>query len=876
MTEVQNSMRNLTQRLDYTPASYYIDSVYLKIELSPHQTIITNTMRLSRREGHTAPLILDGSGFTLLSLSCDDTPLMPDAYELDNAHLTVPHLPSICTLTVVTQINPADNTALEGLYLSNAIFCTQCEAHSFSHMTYFLDRPDVMTLFTTEIIADKATYPYLLSNGNIIHEALLPEGKHCAIWEDPFKKPCYLFALVAGDLDCLEDQFVTFSGRRITLRIFSEKGMKNRCHHAMLSLKKAMRWDEIEYGREYDLDMFMIVAVNDFNMGAMENKGLNIFNSKYILADPETATDSDYEGIQIVVGHEYFHNWTGNRITCRDWFQLSLKEGLTVYRDQTFNADLTSAATSRIDDVRILKESQFTEDSGPLAHPVRPDSYLEVNNLYTATVYNKGAELIRMFRLILKKDGFRQGMDCYFDRFDGQAVTCDDFADALSEGSQIDLTPFKAWYSQSGTPRVRVREHYDQDTQSYTLHLSQVTLPTPDQAEKKPLPIPLLMALFKPSGEPYLLENAQPESLIVLDQPLMDIVFKGLPEKPVLSILRGFSAPVLIEQTQTLDDLYFLLKHETDPFNRWAVSQRLYYRTLSDIIEGSEKNTPYPSHARHLEALTHLLKTPEPDFAFTARLLTLPTLSEIAEQYTAPIPIDAIHLAYETWKETMVLVLYPVLWQIYHQLNDHHLYEFNPFEAGKRRLKNLCLSYLVYTGRPEALALAIEQYHQASNMTDKLAALQAVAQTPDEARALLLSDFAHHFQHDALVMDKWLSLQATATIPDVLDRIKALLTHPVFSYKNPNKVRALIGAFAHNHFAAFHAIDGSGYFFLKDQINIVDRYNPQVAARLVVPLTRWQKLDDRRQTLMKDALNALLARKGISDNLYEIVAKALV
>lgn len=869
-------MRNVIKRSEYTPPNYWIESVELTFDLHPHQTQVINTMRIVRNhEKPTAPLVLNGEHLTLKQIVLNGKLLDTNEFLQDAHSLTINDVPDHFELTITTIIHPDKNTTLEGLYISNDIFCTQCEAHGFRCITYFLDRPDVMTFFKTKIIADKHRYPRLLSNGNLIETGDLEDDKHYAIWHDPFKKPCYLFALVAGNLDCLEDHFITQSGRDITLRIYVEKGMRERCHHAMESLKLAMRWDEEKYGREYDLDIFMIVAVSDFNMGAMENKGLNIFNAKYILADPESATDIDYESIQIVVGHEYFHNWTGNRITCRDWFQLSLKEGLTVFRDQEFNADITSRAISRIDDVVILRASQFPEDAGPLAHPVRPDSYIEVNNFYTATVYNKGAEVIRMMQTLLTPEGFRRGMDLYFERHDGQAVTCDDYAQALADANHVDLTQFKRWYSQAGTPVIKVEQRYLPHSHQFELTLTQSCPATPDQLDKLPMHIPVKVALFDENGNKLWLGEEQKERTLELKHAAEIFTFSNIAKPPILSILRNFSAPVKLEFTRPISDYYTLLKHDDDAFNRWEAAQELGFHMLDVFIDAYQNEHQYKLDERYIDALYHALKSTSQDPALSARILMLPSLQQMSERYQSNMPVEAITIAHATLRETLAIRLYDLMLTTYKRLNQHQTYQFNATEAGRRSLKNACLYYLVHSDNEEGLALAIEQYHFANNMTDRLAALSLIVNCENDSRSILLEDFYNRWHHDSLVMDKWFALQSTSELVDVLDNVKSLLQHPAFSYKNPNKVRALIGAFAMNNFAHFNAMDGSGYFFLAEQVCLIDKINPQIAARIVTPLTRWQPQQPLRQELMQDALNRILAEPKLSNNVYEIVSKSL-
>lgn len=869
-------MRNMIKRMDYREPAYWIESINLDIDLQPESTQVISTLQMVRnKQRPAAPLVLDGSGLELKSVYLNGAALTQQDYHLGKHSLTISQLPDEFTLTITTLIAPDSNTTLEGLYLSNGMFCTQCEAAGFQHITYYLDRPDVMSRFTTRIRADKAKYPCLLSNGNLIEQGDLDNGKHFVVWQDPFKKPCYLFALVAGDLDCLEDFFTTQSGRQVTLRIFAEKGMRERCHHAMASLKSAMLWDEQKYGREYDLDIFMMVAVSDFNMGAMENKGLNLFNAKYILADQNSATDHDFEGIQLVIGHEYFHNWTGNRITCRDWFQLSLKEGLTVFRDQEFNADLTSRSLSRIDDVTLLRATQFVEDDGPLAHSVRPDSYIEVNNLYTATVYNKGAELIRMMQTLLTEEGFRHGMDCYFERHDGQAVTCDDYVQALADANQTDLTQFKLWYSQAGTPTVKVLTHYDAEQQEYELTLTQSSHLTAEGHESAPMHIPLKMALFSRKGEKLILEPGKKEKVIELKAWKETYTFKNIPSIPVLSILRNFSAPVKLEHSPAVDDHYTLFNHDDDAFNRWEAGQHLAYLMLDRFMESYEEGRFCRIDQRFLEGLARAFKDFGKDPGFNARILMLPSMQQMSERFDKDIPVERIKIAHDTLREDIAIALYSDALSTYQQLNTSQPYHFTPHDVGRRSLKNACLYYLVHSGNEEGLALAIDQYHSANNMTDRLAALRLVTSYENDSRAVLLEDFYARWERDSLTLDKWFAIQAASEVPDIIDNIRALLRHPAFTYTNPNKVRALIGAFSTQNFAYFNALDGSGYFLLAQQVCILDKINPQVAARIVTPLTSWQRHQTLRQDLMKDALQAILSEPNLSNNVFEIVSKSL-
>ena len=856
--------QKIINRSDYTPPHFSIDKIDLVFNLDVNHTQVTNCMQVTRLE-QNKPLLLDGENLKLLSIKLNNQNLAKDEYQLTKHHLIIPNPPASFCLSITTEISPINNTALEGLFISNNIFCTQCEAHGFRHMTYYLDRPDVMSTFTTKIIANKKDYPQLLSNGNLLESGHLDDDKHFALWHDPFKKPCYLFALVAGDLDVLDDNFTTMNKRKINLKIFVEKGFKDRAYHAMDSLKQAVRWDEEKFGREYDLDIFMIVAVSDFNMGAMENKGLNIFNSKYILADANSATDIDFEGIQIVVGHEYFHNWTGNRITCRDWFQLSLKEGLTVFRDQEFDADLNSRAITRINDVKRLRLSQFPEDASPLAHPVRPESYIAVDNFYTATVYEKGAEVIRMLQTILTPAGFRQGMDLYFDRHDGQAVTCDDFIQAMSDANNVDLTQFKLWYSQVGTPTVKVKTYYDQKHRQFQIELSQSCPVTLDKKTKEPFTIPIKMAL--------LTKNSQQANLFLLNKKQDSIIFENIDSKPILSIGRNFSAPIHLEYKRTIDDLYFLAENDDDAFNRWEACQDIMLDIITSAIA---KNTIPTVEPRLYKLLNNIAHDSKLDKALIAYLLALPSPIKIAQQFKIDIPVDKIITAHQHLRQSISHNLYDCFTALYDANHISVDYVFNADQAARRSLQNQCLYYLMHANTVNGVKLAVEQYHTANNMTNKLAALSIIANIDVPEQKTLLDDFYNQWQHDSLVIDKWLMIQTGSELSSSLDTTKRLISHPQFSYQKPNKVRAVIGNFANNNFGNFHTANGDGYQFLADQIILVDKINPQVAARLVIPLTEWQAHQLTRQKLMREALELVLSKENLSDNVYELVKKAIV
>ena len=802
---------------DYQIPVYLTDEVELHVDLNDDVTLVKARMRVRHNRLSTSSskdFILNGEELILESIALNGKALTSSDYEISDHFLIIHHVPDHFDLEVVTKIYPQKNTALSGLYRSAKTYCTQCEAEGFRRITYFQDHPDILSRFTTTISADRSRYPHLLSNGNLIAAGQLDNGRHWAKWEDPFKKPSYLFALVAGDFDLLEDTFTTQSGRAITLRIYVEKGYGDQAHHAMYSLKEAMRWDEKAYGREYDLDIYMIVAISDFNMGAMENKGLNIFNTKYVLAKPETATDDDYIHILSVVGHEYFHNWSGNRVTCRDWFQLSLKEGLTIFRDQTFTEDTLSRAVMRIHEVNQLREAQFPEDAGPLAHPVRPDSYIEINNFYTSTVYNKGAEVLRMLQTILGKSLFRKGMDLYFARHDGQAVTIEDYVKTMEDVSGVNLTQFRLWYSQAGTPTVAVTSNYNEQQKIYSLTITQHCLPTPGQREKKPLHIPIKLGLLDQQGNEIPLclndEPAESEKVLPLTQTEQTFQFNNVPSLPVPSLLRHFSAPVKLDYSYTDTELQFLFKHDKDPFNRWEAGQKYTTRILLDLVQEFINNKPLHLPDALLEMYRYILQHDEADKFLLAEMLYLPSEKYIGEQM-AVVDVDAIHLAREFAITDIAKKLHSVFLACYHKYHDASgVYQFSMEEVGKRQLKNRCLAYLLLM--PEYTELAMQQFAAAlkTNMTDTQPALSALANIDSSLSDKALADFYTTWQHDALVVDKWLAIQAASKLPTALQRVKQLLNHEAFDIKNPNKVYALIGTFGNRNAVNFHAKDGAG------------------------------------------------------------------
>ncbi len=869
---------------DYSVPPFLVKTIDLHFDLREQGTRVSTSLEIYRNpddQSATPHLVLNGVDLELIELKLDGTPLGEQDYELDNDGLTILSVPDVFTLESVVKISPETNTALEGLYQSSGNYCTQCEAHGFRKITFYLDRPDVMAVFTTTIEADKSRYPVLLSNGNPVSKGDKDHGRHRVSWHDPFKKPAYLFALVAGDLAITEDSYTTQSGREVALRIYTEHHNADKTAHAMRSLKKAMRWDEEQYGLEYDLDIYMIVSVDDFNMGAMENKGLNVFNSKYVLAQPESATDTDYVNIEAVIAHEYFHNWTGNRVTCRDWFQLSLKEGLTVFRDQSFTADMTSAAVKRIDDVRALRTLQFAEDASPMAHPVRPSSYIEINNFYTLTVYEKGAEVVRMYQTLFGRKGFRRGMDLYFERHDGQAVTTEDFRDAMADANETDLSQFQRWYDQAGTPEVHITDDWDESSGRYVLHMKQSCPATAEMQTKAAFLIPFKMALLGPDGQELDLHLMGDEGTInnknqVLSftQTEQSFTFLNLPERPLPSLLRGFSAPVKAHYDYSDAQLAFLITHDSDDFNCWEASQRLSIRVLQRIIKDKQANRQSTINPHLLESFSWLLDQKDSDPALLAEALALPGEGYLAEQMEV-IDVDAIHAARDHLRHALADAL-QTQWQEVCQINQTPgEYGLSPSEMGKRRLKNCALGYLLGLNTDQARQIAVQHYEQAQNMTDAMGALGPLTMIDCPERETALQTFHDRWKNDALVMDKWFSLQAMAPLPDTLKRVQKLMEHSLFSMKNPNKVRALIGAFAQGNPLCFHAADGSGYSFLASMIIKLDLLNPQIAARLTKVFSHWRRYDNNRQKLMQHELKRILSQSKLSRDVYEIAERSL-
>ncbi|HUO53141.1 MAG TPA: aminopeptidase N [Rhodoblastus sp.] len=869
---------------DYRPSDFLIDAVHLDISLSPIATKVVSRLSLRPNPAGVAgaPLLLDGGDLKPFRILLDNEALDVASVATPD-RLTVAQPPARpFTLEVETLLDPSANTRLEGLYRSGSAYCTQCEAEGFRRITYYLDRPDVMSVFTVRIEADKTEAPVLLSNGNPVEKGELSDNRHFAVWHDPFPKPAYLFALVGGDLGSIEDEFETASGRRVRLAIHTEKGKEDRAHYAMQALIRAMRWDEFVYGREYDLDVFNIVAVPDFNMGAMENKGLNIFNDKYILALQETATDGDYAGIETVVAHEYFHNWTGNRITCRDWFQLCLKEGLTVYRDQEFTADQRSRAVARIANVRTLRSTQFVEDAGPLAHNVRPDVYNEINNFYTATVYEKGAEIIRMLRALIGHEAYHEGMNLYFERFDGTAATVEDFLSCFAESSGRDLTDFARWYAQAGTPKLTARGAYDAQARTYTLDLAQETAPTPGQPDKKPLPMPIRIGLLDPDGKEIPLIQDQPLSpreawfgVFELGGAERRIIFKGVPAKPVPSINRRFSAAVNLDIDLADDELLVLIAHDSDPFNRWQAAQTYATRLLirsTGLIRAGDLPLFDPAFG---QALGDAIEANVEDPAFAAQIAALPSESDIARDIGTDVDPDAIHMARRALRAEVGKMLGKRLLALYDRLHSDAPFSPDAASAGRRALRNACLDLYAAGAPGDGAEIAMRQFQAAANMTDVMAALATLCGHATAQRERALDSFFRGHANEPLIVDKWFSLQATIAEPETLARVRRLTLNHAFSLSNPNRVRSLIGAFANANPTGFNSADGGGYHFVAESALALDEINPQIASRLLSAFRSWRNLESVRRALAKEALEKVAGQTKLSPDLRDIVARAL-
>lgn len=861
----QNAPKTIFAK-DYHPPEFLIDQVDLEFNLDETNTRVSARLMVRRNGQHTKPLILQGEEVKLLELKLNGGVLTADRYDVLGDELRIAEVSDVFELDMVCEINPKANTELSGLYLSGGNFCTQCEAEGFRRIIYFLDRPDVLARYSTLIRAKKDAYPVLLSNGNPEATGEGEDGTHWAKWVDPFPKPSYLFALVAGNLKPLNDSFTTMSGRQVDLNIYVAENDLPKCDHAMASLKNAMRWDEEVYGLEYDLDVYNIVAVSDFNMGAMENKGLNVFNTRYVLASPDTATDQDFDGVEGVIGHEYFHNWTGNRVTCRDWFQLSLKEGLTVFRDQEFSADQGSRAVKRIEDVRALRAIQFPEDRGPMAHPVRPESYIEINNFYTPTVYNKGAEVIRMMHGLLGAENFRKGMDLYFERHDGQAVTCDDFVAAMADASGVNLDQFKVWYAQAGTPKVSVEMSQDLDAQTLTLNMSQHVDSTPGQDIKEPMVIPIRTAFFAQSGAQLetLFENQKSaEHMVLLTKKHQQFHFENVAEKVVPSLLRGFSAPVDIETSLDTGALAYLARFDTDPFNRWEAMQRLAIgHILKEVEQGSQLDAD-----ELISAIESTLNNADLDAAFIAEAITLPS-DAILGDHMEKVAVEAIFESRRSLRQRIAGELNDLLLDQFNRLKDKN-------DKAVRKLKNCLLGYLTSEETEQSATLAFEQFQSAQNMTDESAALACLSHFEGAKAERAIQMFYEKWKDEALVLDKWFSIQAMSQRDDCLSLIQGLAKHQDYKRNNPNRVRSLVGAFAFGNQRYFNDISGVGYRFLRDEVLAVDKLNPQTAARLLAPLGRWRRFEEDRASLMRAELQAIVDSPKLSKDVYEIASKSL-
>jgi aminopeptidase N len=866
---------------DYQPPFFVIEQTHLRFNLFEDHAQVDSRLVVRRNrqqhENFEGPLVLVGQQLELLSISIDGSRLTDDEYVLENDSLTIHNVSDSFELVISTRTEPQNNTELEGLYKSGGMFCTQCEAEGFRRITYYLDRPDVMSIFTTEVIAEKSKYPVLLSNGNAVAHRELEGGRHSVSWHDPHRKPCYLFALVAGDLMVKEDSFTTMNGRKVELKIFVEPQNIDKTDYAMDALKRSMTWDEEKYGREYDLDIFMIVAVDDFNMGAMENKGLNIFNSSCVLANPQTATDVSYQRIEAIVAHEYFHNWSGNRVTCRDWFQLSLKEGFTVYRDSQFTADMNSAAVKRIEDASIMRTVQFAEDAGPMAHPVQPDSYMEISNFYTVTIYEKGSEIVGMIHKLVGDTGFRKGSDLYFDRHDGQAVTINEFVSAMEDANNLSLTQFKRWYKAAGTPVVEVESYYDAVAKTYSL--------TFKQSCEEPFLIPIELGLIGRNGQelnvmlaPGLINKrgAYEQGIFKLTEKEQVLVFADVKEEPVPSLLRDFSAPVKLNYDFSRDQLLFLMQHDRDGFNRWDAGQNLaldvIYQVMQQLAEGNKPEVD----VRLITAYRNVLKRDDIDDAMLAKMLLLPSVAYIAETQ-AVIDIQAINQARSHVLSVLAGALAKDLAALYQKLNVQQDYLPEPKQMAQRGLKNAALSYLLKTDNKEYCDLAIAQFENSDNMTDSMAALASVVNSKHKSQAeVALASFYQKWQAEPLVVNQWLAVQAGSAEYGTIDNIKKLLEHESFDIKNPNKVRSVIGAFAGQSLINFHAPDGAGYKLLADKIILLNRLNPQIASRLVSPLSKWSRYVDSQAQQMKQQLQRIMAEEDLSKDVYEVVSKSLM
>lgn len=857
-------------RKDYQSPSHTITDLDLTFDLFDNETVVTAVSQVKQLKDDST-LVLDGENLKLVKVEVNGE--VWNQYQESEGALELHNLPAQFELTIVTEIDPEANTALEGLYKSGGAFCTQCEAEGFRRITYYMDRPDVLAKYTTKVIADKGEYPYLLSNGNRIAQGDLEGGRHFVQWQDPHPKPAYLFALVAGDFDVLRDNYVTQSGRNVELEIFVDKGNLDRAPHAMTSLINSMKWDEERFGLEYDLDIYMIVAVDFFNMGAMENKGLNIFNSKYVLANDQTATDTDYLGIEAVIGHEYFHNWTGNRVTCRDWFQLSLKEGLTVFRDQEFSSDLGSRAVNRINNVRIIRGPQFAEDASPISHPIRPEKVIEMNNFYTLTVYEKGSEVIRMMHTLLGEEGFQKGMKLYFERHDGTAATCEDFVAAMEDASGVDLTQFRLWYSQSGTPTVKVTSEYNAENKTYALTIAQSTEPTHEQADKKPLHIPFDVELYTANGNVIELRRNGEKVHNVLDvtEETQTFVFENVDEKPIPSLLREFSAPVILEYDYSDEELVFLMVNARNEFARWDAGQMLLAKYIRSNVTAVQNGGSVELPEAVVDAFRGVLLSQELEPAFIAEMMSLPSHNEVSGWYKQ-VDVDAVATVLKAIKVQLANALVDEFSALYHSLSQGD-YTIEHAAIGKRSLRNTALSFLAHTEIGDELVQ--NQYAKANNMTDTIAAMSAANSAQLACREALMADYSNKWKHDGLVMDKWFALQGTNPAENALDVIKQTMSHEAFSLKNPNRTRSLIGSFLNMNPVRFHNKSGEGYKFAGEILRELNTSNPQVASRLIDPLLKFRKYDEKRQALIKAELETLKSMDNLAKDLFEKVTKAL-
>ncbi len=870
---------------DYKAPSYFIDTVDLHVEIFNDFTTVKSLMKVCRNKDvadNNTPFLLDGKDLEIISLVMDESLLSGDIYQVEDEVLTLFKVPDTFTLEINTKIQPHKNTSLEGFYVADNIFLTQCEAEGFRRITYFPDRPDVMSKYRVRIVADRKKCPILLSNGNLIGEGELKNGRHFVLWEDPFKKPCYLFALVAGDFACIESSYKTISGRYITLKFYVDKADRDKCDHAIESLKKAMKWDEEVFGLEYDLDLYMIVSTHVFNAGAMENKGLNVFNSKYVLAKKETATDLDFQQIEGVIAHEYFHNWTGNRVTLSSWFQLSLKEGLTVFRDQEFSSDIGSRAIKRISDVRVLRASQFAEDAGPMAHSVRPESYIEMNNFYTATVYNKGAEVIRMIHTLIGGEDFRKGMALYFERFDGKAVTTEDFVKAMEDAANIDLSLFCLWYCQAGTPKITFKRTYDQDNQTYTMIFIQEIPDTHGQKNKKQMLMPVKLGLIDKKGNDMPLKlygdsdkkTVKTESIVQLKQFTETFVFTGIYEEPVPSVFRGFSAPVIVNVDYTDEELMFLMANDSDDFNRWDAGQQFFLKTILLLVQDICDGKSLYLDEGFICAFRKTLLNKKLDKALITAVLTIPTETEIGDRMDV-IDVDGIHMAREFMLNEIAEKLKTDFESVVEENRSEGIYRIDPLSIAQRKLKNLAISYLSRVKNENAGGFVYEEFQKAKNMTDEISALSILLNMESLFGNRAVDMFYDKWQNDTLVLNKWFSVQAASNRFGVLKKVKELTMHPRFSIKNPNKVISLIGMFCQGNPWRFHQKNGEGYKFLADTVITLNKINPSIAARMVSLFNKWTRYDSCKQKLMKKELERIRDIENLSKGVYEIVSRAL-